>query len=132
MTLLKNLLLCLALISCLQCKAQATFDIINTTVNVGEVPYDSLSVTGTVYYTNRGTAPLYLTKASTACPCTKVKISEEALAPGDTAVIYITHYLKGIGPFREGARISYFDPDDETAAKYIFISGTAVKQKEEE
>lgn len=132
MTRLKNLLLCFALISGLQCKAQATFNIINAKVNVGEIAYDSLSVTGTVYYTNSGTAPLYLTKASTFCPCTEVSISEEALAPGDTAAIYITHYLKGIGPFKEGARISYFDPDDDTAAEYIFISGTAIKQKEEE
>lgn len=129
---LKNLLICLVFLSGLQCKAQASFDIIADRVNVGVISFDSLRVTGIVYYTNNGTAPLYLTSATTFCPCTKVEFSQDGLAPGDTACIYITHRMKEPGMFNEAARISYFDPNDESAAKYIFLSGEAEKKEDED
>lgn len=127
---LKNLLLIVLLFCCFEGKAQAVFNIINQRAAVGTVPYDSLYATGTVFYTNLGNAPLYLTKVVTFCPCTKAEFSTEPLAPGDTAQIIITHKLKDIGRFNEAAKVFYFDPDDDEAAKFVFLSGTAVKQEE--
>lgn len=115
-----------------KCNAQATFEIINKTVSVGVVNYDSIKVSGISYYTNTGDAPLYLTSAVTICPCTTVEISEEALAPGDTGKILITHVFRDIGFFKHSVRIFYFNPEDEAAFKTITITGTAVKKEEDE
>lgn len=128
----KNFLILFLFFSIFQCWAQASFEIINPRVDAGDVCFDSLTVSAVVYYTNQGTAPLYLTSAVTFCPCTKVEFSTEALAPGDTAQIIITHRMEHVGPFNQSARICYFDPDDETAAKYVSIFGTAIIEKKED
>ena len=119
------------LLATVHCKAQATFDIISPILDVGKVPFDSIQVTASTHYTNNGNAPLYLTKAITFCPCTKVEFSSEALAPGDTGVVTITHIFQHLGPFQYAGRIYYFDPDDETASKNILIVGEALKKEEE-
>lgn len=111
--------------------AQSVFSIINPDVNVGVVPYDSLRVRGIVNYTNLGDAPLYLISAFTFCPCTSVEFSKDPLSPGDTAQIVITHTLKDVGPFSEPVIINYYNPDDDTAGKYIYLCGEAIKKEEE-
>lgn len=67
---------------------------------------------------NKGDSPLYLTRSKVFCSCMKVSYSEEALMPGDTALINVTYTFNHTEQFSNTVRLYYNSEDPEEMEQF--------------
>lgn len=67
---------------------------------------------------NKGDSPLYLTRSQVFCSCMKVSYSEEAVMPGDTALINVTYTFNHTEHFSNTVRLYYNTEDPEETEQF--------------
>ncbi len=77
-------------------------------------------------YTNKGDAPLVITRIVTSCSCTKADYGKRPVAPGQSGVVKITYEpgKKELGVFYKAIQVFTNDP---AGRQVIVIKGRAVK-----
>ncbi|HEV7349456.1 DUF1573 domain-containing protein [Telluribacter sp.] len=82
----------------------ASFKWSQTTMQFGKIPRGK-PVTAEFRYTNAGTAPLLIARATGSCGCTGVEYDKEPLLPGQSAVIKATFNAAAVGPFTKSITV---------------------------
>lgn len=80
--------------------ALASFGWTNTVQELGRIRQGK-PVTVTYTFTNKGTAPLIVTKAKGSCGCTGVEWPNEAVLPGASGQIKATFNAAALGTFNK-------------------------------
>lgn len=91
------------------------------TVNedIGTVDFDFI-------YHNISHSPLYIVATDSPCACTEAFFSEEALSPGDSAVIHVTYEtIARPGEIDKPVFVTYYC-NDSTKVGTIYIRGYVV------
>ena len=77
-------------------------------------------------FTNKGDAPLIITRASSSCGCTAPTYPKEPIAPGESGVIGVTYHAKGRpGGFSKNITIYTNVPEEKIK---LVISGNVIPQ----
>lgn len=82
------------------------------------VSYSQKELRCKVPIVNKGDSPLYLTETKVFCPCMKVSYSEEAVMPGDTALINVTYTFNHTEHFSNTVRLYYNSEDPEEMEQF--------------
>ena len=78
--------------------------------------------------TNKGNAPLIITRASSSCGCTAPTYPKEPIAPGESGVIGVTYHAKGRpGGFSKNITIYTNVPEEKIK---LIISGNVIPQNQ--
>ena len=79
-------------------------------------------------FTNKGNAPLIITRASSSCGCTAPTYPKEPIAPGESGVIGVTYHAKGRpGGFSKNITIYTNVPEEKIK---LIISGNVIPQNQ--
>jgi hypothetical protein len=76
-------------------------------------------------FTNRGDAPLVVTKVTASCGCTVPSYPKEPVLPGQSDVIRVAYNTKNVGVFSKTISVSTNDPANPTVV--LTIKGTVTK-----
>lgn len=127
-----SIILLLWLLSCFYSFAEAKLSFIDSVLVNDSIHEEEKYAFFHFRYTNLGDTPLYLVSAKCECPCTSATFSEEALAPGDTAIIVVRYEAKQRpGKVDKTVIVTYnsIDPDEFVS---IDIKGYVIPRKEDE
>ena len=83
--------------------AEITFEQLSH--NFGTLQQRGEKVTHLFEFTNTGTAPLIITRATTSCRCISVKHPKRPVKAGQKGVIEVTYDPKDVGVFNKGIDI---------------------------
>ena len=79
-------------------------------------------------FTNKGNAPLIITRASSSCGCTAPTYPKEPIAPGESGVIGVTYHAKGRpGGFSKNITVYTNVPEEKIK---LIISGNVIPQNQ--
>lgn len=70
-------------------------------------------------FTNKGDAPLMITKVTAACGCTVPQYPREPILPGKSAEIKVKYNTKTVGAFTKTISVSTNDPGNSTVVLTI-------------
>ena len=107
-----TLLLCVACATTLSAQEQsvepkASIKMHSTSYDFGRLSLKGNKKTHVFHYTNTGSMPLIIQRATTSCNCIDVKYSRRPVAPGEQGEITIIYDpKKELGAFNKGVHIS--------------------------
>jgi hypothetical protein len=81
--------------------------------------------TCTFHFTNKGEAPLVITKVTAACGCTVPSYPKEPVLPGKSSGVKVAYNTKNVGVFTKTISVSTNDPVNSTVV--LTIKGTVTK-----
>lgn len=76
-------------------------------------------------FTNKGDAPLMITKVSASCGCTVPSYPKAPVLPGQSDIVSVKYNTKIIGVFTKTINVSTNDPENRTVV--LTIKGTVTK-----
>lgn len=77
-------------------------------------------------YHNKGKFPLYIISAEETCYCTNAEFNNEALAPGDSAIMHVTYNtVARPGDFEKPVIVTY-NCNDSIKTDTIYIEGYVI------
>jgi hypothetical protein len=126
-------LICLLAMSVLPAKAdkRATITFEATTYNFGDLYEADGDATCSFKFTNTGTAPLLIVRASASCGCTSPEYPKQPIRPGESGTISVTYHAKGRpGAFQKS--IYVYDNTSPNHATTLIITGYVKSSKRPE
>lgn len=105
-------------------KNVGVFDFEKEVINYGTIEKNDNGLR-TFSFTNRGTAPIVISKVKTSCGCTVPTYPKQAIMPGESANIDIKYATNRVGTFNK--TITILSNADEQK-KTLRIKGTVIEK----
>ena len=99
------------------------FDFENEVIDYGTIQKNDNGIR-TFAFTNRGTAPIVISKVKTSCGCTVPTYPKQAILPGESANIDIKYATNRLGAFNK--TITILSNADESK-KVLRIKGNVIE-----
>lgn len=126
---MKTFILCSFLVAfCFTAKSQAKIQFDTTNYQLGFITESSASLKKEIYFTNTGTEPLIIERASTGDGGSYATWDKEPIAPGKKGKLIFIYDLKRIGPFNRGI---YVSSNAVNGYQTVNVKGTVVYKKTE-
>ncbi|MFN5982047.1 MAG: DUF1573 domain-containing protein [Fluviicola sp.] len=113
---------------CFTARSQAKIIFDTTKYDLGYITESSASLKKEIYFTNTGTEPLIIERASTGDGGSYATWEKEPIAPGKSGKIIFIYDRKRIGPFNRGI---YISSNAVNGNQSVNVKGTVVYKKTE-
>jgi hypothetical protein len=113
---------------CFTARSQAKIIFDTTKYDLGYITESSASLKKEIYFTNTGTEPLIIERASTGDGGSYATWEKEPIAPGKSGKIIFIYDRKRIGPFNRGI---YISSNAVNGNQSLNVKGTVVYKKTE-
>lgn len=113
---------------CFTARSQAKITFDTTKYDLGYITESSASLKKEIYFTNTGTEPLIIERASTGDGGSYATWDREPIAPGSRGKLIFIYDRKRIGPFNRGI---YISSNALTGNQSVNVKGTVVYKKTE-